>query len=346
MRMKVPKLFTDAMSGRSKWQRDISAWQRDMASWMQDAPAPVAPAPLKKPRKKPGRLKQTNAFGNNPGDLTMLHYTPPKLAVGAALVVVLHGCDQAAGDFDAASGWSDLANRDGFALLYPEQKAGNNPNRCFNWFRPSAASRDRGEVMSVRCMIDYMLENHALSNKRIHIFGLSAGGAMAAALLASYPDMFAGGAIVAGLPFGAARDAMGAMSAMNSGASKGPVEWGDLARAASDKKTGFPPLSIWHGVSDRVVSVANADGLADQWLDLHDLDRSGASELKVGRQTIRHWSNAKGEVAVEQRLIDDMDHGLPVSARNLLQAPDKRFFYDVGVDAATEMAKRWQLAAK
>ena len=80
-------------------------------------------------------LAEVEDFGSNPGGLRMLNYVPKDLPESAPLVVVLHGCTQTAGAYDFGTGWSTLADRHGFAMLYPEQRRTNNPLRCFNWFR-------------------------------------------------------------------------------------------------------------------------------------------------------------------------------------------------------------------
>ena len=121
-----------------------------------------------------------------------------------ALVVILHGCTQTAAGYDAAAGWSKLADEFGFAVLFPEQTRQNNPNLCFNWFSDSDIQRDRGEVRSIREMIDEMVSSHGVDPTRVSVTGLSAGGAMANAMLTAYPEVFAGGAIIAGLPYGVA----------------------------------------------------------------------------------------------------------------------------------------------
>src|ERR1044072_7301795 len=96
------------------------------------------------------RLREITGFGSNPGNLRMFAYRPPTLADKPALVVVLHGCPQTAAVYDLGTGWSTLAERYGFALLLPEQQRSNNPNGCFNWFRPADARRGRGETLSIR----------------------------------------------------------------------------------------------------------------------------------------------------------------------------------------------------
>lgn len=141
---------------------------------------------------------------SNPGALQARYYLRADLPDEAPLVVVLHGCTQNAAGYDHHSGWSQLADEAGFALLYPEQQRANNPNLCFNWFLPPDTTRDCGEVSSIRQMIETMVVTHGLDRKQIFVTGLSAGGAMAAARLATYPEVFAGGGIIAGLPFGCA----------------------------------------------------------------------------------------------------------------------------------------------
>ena len=117
----------------------------------------------------------------------------------SALVVVLHGCGQTAAGYDFGTGWSTLAKRYGFALLMPEQQGSNNANTCFNWFNQGDVARGRGEAASIRQMIARMVADQKIDLHRIYITGLSAGGAMTSAMLAVYPEVFAGGAIVAGL---------------------------------------------------------------------------------------------------------------------------------------------------
>ncbi|WP_426387881.1 extracellular catalytic domain type 1 short-chain-length polyhydroxyalkanoate depolymerase [Sphingobium sp. R-21] len=143
------------------------------------------------------RLTCLREFGSNPGALRAKYYVPERLSAAAPLVVVLHGCTQTASGYDRGSGWSQLADEYGFALLFPEQQRSNNPNLCFNWFLPSDSKRDSGEALSVRQMIGEMVETYDIDQSRIFMTGLSAGGAMASIMLASYPELLAGGAIIA-----------------------------------------------------------------------------------------------------------------------------------------------------
>ena len=159
-------------------------------------------------------VTRVTAFGSNPGELGMLVYAPPGLRAGRPLVVVLHGCGQDAANFAADAGWIALARNFGLALLIPEQAQGNNRNRCFNWFRPEDVRRGGGEAMSIRQMVRVAAARFGSDKRRIFIVGFSAGGGMAAAMLAAYPAVFAAGAVVAGMPVGSARTMMGAVMHM------------------------------------------------------------------------------------------------------------------------------------
>ena len=166
----------------------------------------------------PSHLVEVTAFGPNPGNLLMRTYVPENLARSSPLVVVLHGCTQTAAGYDYGAGWSTLADRYGFALLFPEQRQANNQRLCFNWFQPGDMERERGEPLSIRQMIARMTRDHDTDSSRVFVTGLSAGGAMTAVMLATYPELFAGGAIVAGLPYGCATNVQEALGACIKGA--------------------------------------------------------------------------------------------------------------------------------
>ncbi len=122
-------------------------------------------------------LTEVTGFGSNPGALRMFKYVPTRLEAAPGLVVVLHGCTQTAAGYDHGAGWSTLADRYGFALLLPEQQKANNPNTCFNWFQPADTTRDSGEALSIRQMVETMIVDHGIDRGRVFVTGLSAGGA-------------------------------------------------------------------------------------------------------------------------------------------------------------------------
>jgi poly(hydroxyalkanoate) depolymerase family esterase len=263
---------------------------------------------------KSSRLTETLGFGSNPGDLKMFSYLPgdQRARQKLPLVVVLHGCTQNAAGYDAGAGWSMLAARYGFALLMPEQKPSNNANTCFNWFNPEDISRGSGEALSIRQMIARMVRDHGIDGERIFVTGLSAGGAMTAVMLATYPEVFAGGAIIAGLPYGIASNVQQALNGMFQSPSRPARELGDLVRNASKHKGPWPRLSVWHGSADKTVNPANASEIVKQWLDLHGLPPTPMSQSTVDGHPRALWWNADGEPLVESYTITDMAHGTPL----------------------------------
>jgi feruloyl esterase len=180
------------------------------------------------------RLTEVTGFGSNPGALRMFKYVPADPQ--PALVVVLHGCTQTAASYDFGAGWSTLADRHGFVLLLPEQQPANNANNCFNWFLADDIERGQGEAMSIRQMVEKMIVDHGIDRRRVFVTGLSAGGAMTSVMLATYPEVFAAGAIIAGLPYGTATNAKEAFESMGQVRARSAREWGDLVRAASPHK--------------------------------------------------------------------------------------------------------------
>lgn len=276
----------------------------------------------------------TADFGVNPGALRMLSYTPERRPDHAPLVVVLHGCTQPGEAFAETGGWLALADRLGFAVLAPEQQAANNPNRCFNWFEPADTRRGQGEVASIAAMIAALVRSENLDAERVYIVGLSAGGAMAAAMLASYPELFAGGAVIAGLPSGAASNLQEALGAMRSGGRNTPA----LPAAVRPVR-----LSIWHGSADAVVSPANAQQIVDQWRQAASVGPNVLTR-KEARRTHQTWSD--GASTIELHLIQGMGHGVPLSTRTPGAVGDAApFMLETGIPSTLEIADFWDLGA-
>jgi poly(hydroxyalkanoate) depolymerase family esterase len=295
------------------------------------------------------RLVETAEFGPNPGGLRMFSFVPAGLTQKIPLVVVLHGCTQNAAAYEIGAGWCTLAQRYGFALLLPEQTRANNPNVCFNWFAPDDIRRGSGEVASIRQMVEHAARSHKVDRARIFVTGLSAGGAMAAAMLATYPDVFAGGAVIAGLPYGVAVSVRQALKEMRHASPRSARELGDLVRNASTAHKGpWPKLSVWHGSADRTVEPGNADALVRQWLDLHGLPATPMAQAKVDGYPRQTWSNSSGETVVESYTITNMPHGTPLGAG----AGDERygaagaFLLEVGISSSYHIAQFFGLTGR
>ncbi|WP_421592056.1 alpha/beta hydrolase family esterase [Shinella sp. M27] len=293
-------------------------------------------------------LVEVADFGSNPGQLRMFLHIPEGLSAGRPLVLVLHGCQQDAESYDRAAGWSSLAEERGFAVVYAQQREANNPRLCFTWFRPSEVTRDRGETMSIRQIVAHAAGQARSDAARIYITGLSAGGAMTAAMLANYPALFAGGAIIAGLPFGAARDATRAFEAMEAAPERTPREWSDLVRTVSPRIARKPAISIWHGTADATVALSNGEALVEQWRDLYRLPKDAFVEKRLKGRRTRIWPDKDGKPLVTFHEIDGMGHGTPVlpGEGGGYAASAEPFMLKVGFSSTIEIAKEWGLTRK
>ena len=293
-------------------------------------------------------LVETTDFGSNPGALRMFSFVPGNHQQPPALVVVLHGCGQSAAGYDLGAGWSTLAKHYGFVLLMPEQQPANNANGCFNWFNPEDTARDSGEACSIRQMIARMVREHKIDGRRIFVTGLSAGGAMTSVMLATYPEVFAGGAVIAGLPFGVASNVREALNGMFQSHSRPASELGDLVRHASNHKGPWPKISVWHGSADRTVNPANANEIVKQWLDLHHLPSTPMSESNVDGYPRQVWWNADGETVVECYTITDMAHGTPLGTADNDQryGAQGAFLIDAGISSSYHIANFFGLTER
>lgn len=253
---------------------------------------------------KAATLNQVSGFGSNPGNLAMYHYKPDAVPNGHAVVVLLHGCTQNAAGYFANSGWRKFADQHGFALILPQQNSSNNALSCFNWFQAGDIARGQGEAASIRNMVGHAVSNLGASGSRVYVSGLSAGGAMTAVMLATYPDVFKAGSIAAGLAYKCTT------ACQSSPPDRSPAQWGDLVRGAFSGHTGpYPRVAIWQGTSDTTVTPANATELRDQWTNVRGVPATptSTSSLPGGTSLEVYGSND-----VRLYRISGMAHGLPV----------------------------------
>src|SRR3954465_14636427 len=164
------------------------------------------------------RLESDDGRGARP----VFVYAPPDLdpATAAPLVVMLHGCTQTAASFSAGSLMNRTADRHGFVVAYPEQSTEETPSRCWNWFSTSHQARGGGEPASIAGAVRAVAgagDRWTIDLARVFVAGMSAGGAMAAVMAATSPDLFAAVAIHSGLAYGSARSLPSATQAMRAG---------------------------------------------------------------------------------------------------------------------------------
>jgi poly(hydroxyalkanoate) depolymerase family esterase len=264
-------------------------------------------------------LVQIENFGDNPGNLKMFFHAGKNINPTEThpLVVVLHGCTQRARRISVETGWNKLADTCGFNVIYAQQKPANNPNRCFNWYCKSDNSKDKGEVASIKSMIDYMIKYYKVDTNRIFIYGVSAGAAMASAMMACYPDLFNAGCIVAGGPYIKGVELSEALDAMKNPRNLTSEEWGNFVKSQNADYTGkYPRLIVIHGANDKVVNIDNAYNLIYQWTNLHkidtipDKDDSGFPKYNTMERSI--YKNKNGETVITFYKFLKLGHQLPI----------------------------------
>ncbi|MGO1051912.1 extracellular catalytic domain type 1 short-chain-length polyhydroxyalkanoate depolymerase [Crossiella sp. CA198] len=276
-------------------------------------------------------LPEVTGFGSNPGNLQMFRYVPAGLPPGRPVVVALHGCTQTAAAY-ANTGWPQLAERARFTVVFPQQRSANNLNLCFNWFEPGDTRRDAGEALSIKQMVDKAKQDNGSSTA--YVTGLSAGGAMTAAMLATYPEVFAGGGIIAGIPYQCATSVLTAFGCMNPGRDLTPAQWGDKVRAASPHTGPRPKVSIWQGSADFTVAPRNATELVEQWTDAH-----GTDQIPDRTDTVAGYPHRVYGESVEQFTITGMGHGQPVDPAQCGTAG--AYLLDVNICAAQHLIRFW-----
>jgi poly(3-hydroxybutyrate) depolymerase len=325
--------------------------------------------------------ERVTAFGPNPGRLVMYRYVPDDLPTGMPLVVALHGCTQDARSFDDESGWTDVAGSVGFALLLPEQPTSNNRDRCFRFYAEEHNRRGAGEAASIAAMIEAMLGDAelGLDGSQVFITGLSAGGAMAVAMLASYPELFAGGAIIAGAPYGCAstfgspwlamqrwwflmtnpfgepgwaswRCGISRYGFVNAGAARASAEeWREqVEEAGGDLSASVPRVTLWQGGADPTVDPDNLAELVEQWTAAHGIDAEPDAESSDGALLVRDYSSGSGPVLVESVELGGLGHAQPIDPGPRpgncgVAAPH---FEDRDICAALRIAEFWGLAPR
>ena len=262
-------------------------------------------------------LVQIRPFGTNPGNLKLMFYDPGNITEKAPLVVVLHGCTQMAKSCAEQSGWNKLAKLHQFYVLYPEQIIINNPENCFNWYRASDQSRDKGEPASIMQMITHLKKNKNIDSTKIYVIGLSAGGAMSSIMMAAFPEVFDKGGVMAGGPYKSAESVMKAGTSMVGMVSKSPEDWGDLVRKENPNYKGkYPELIVFHGGIDPVVSTNNSNQLIKQWTNIHNADYEEDEHYERFRNdediecTI--YKNNQQEEIVRYYRIRGIGHALPI----------------------------------
>ena len=273
-------------------------------------PHPVPPAAPQRPQ---ARIWQP---AGTPASRSHTLYVPPAAHAGQPLplVVMLHGCTQDGADFAAGTGMNERARERGFYVLYPVQSQAANPQRCWNWFKPSHQQRGSGEPAWIAGLTRETMARHNIDPRRVYIAGLSAGAAMATIVAEAYPDIFAAVGVHSGLPRGVARNAPQALALMKTGVAGGagvdlhsvhsvPSDPGRAGRSQSSAAatTAQVPTIVFHGDQDHTVHPRNGEQVLAVWLANAGSGAGTAAAAGSGealnpsvRQRIEHGVSRRG----------------------------------------------------
>lgn len=237
-----------------------------------------------------GEWKEANFEGKEISREYSLYIpTAAKLGAPRPLVLALHGCQNTPEAFSKLANLEEIAEASGTYLLMPRQSRLINFNRCWNWFLPENQERNSGEPGVVMEMLEWVRAKHSVDSKRIYVMGISAGGGMAANILANYPEIFAAGMVGSGTMSGAADGLFTGFKTAKSGSSHDPAKVAFDAWAKLRRKVKLPtslPVMVFHGDQDRACNSKNGTQVAEQFLKFNDLLDDGLENGSVGRAPV------------------------------------------------------------
>lgn len=277
----------------------------------------------------PGDYFTAGSFRNSAGQRAYKLYVPPG-ANGQArpLVVMLHGCTQDADDFAAGTAMNEAARKQGFYVLYPVQPRETNPQKCWNWFKHNHQQAGKGEPSILADMTRHVIAEYGIDPHRVYVAGLSAGGAMAAILANTYPQLYAAAGVHSGLAAGAATDLPSALSAMK----------GIGVRPGAASGTPVPTI-VFHGDRDATVHPSNGDAVvaASAGANAQVQSQRVAGANRGRDSTKRVYMDASGKVVAEYWVVHGAGHawagGSPKGSYTDASGPDAtqemlRFFFE------------------
>jgi len=282
-------------------------------------------------------LEIIESFGENPGNLEMLVHFPASLPEKAPLVVVPHGCFQTVDYLAEHSGWIEIADIYGFAMLLPMTTNENEPfGGCFRTWEPEHQGRGAGEPRSLEQMIHWLLENRNIDPERVYIAGMSSGGLMASVMLATYPELFAAGAAQSAYPYKCAttfEELQPCSQDQRELTEEVLVEL--LISGRPDYAGPRPRVSLWHGANDTLLVPSNLDLQLRQWAGVLDVEIDEYQQTLVDGHERKQFFDQDGRLVLETWLLDGTTHAIAVSVDTSPRCGKVgNFFEDSGICSA------------
>ncbi len=252
--------------------------------------------------------------GGSFAGLNMYVHVPPGMGVDHEypLLVVLHGCWEDAEVRSTNTEWNKLADTYKFYVVHAENAF--QIQQCFDWYSATSQSGG-GEAAGIIAMIDTMKDSYGIDPDRVFLDGFSAGGGLAVILLADYPELFAGAAINAGMPFrGYTGTDVGTLGYIFSEHDRTPAEWAALM---PNNPGTYPPIIAFYGTADTTVHYTYTRELVEQWTEVQGVDQepdNGGSLLKPGNtgHTYDEYRDTDGNVVIATVALAGMSHGYAV----------------------------------
>src|SRR4051794_22330062 len=296
------------LPGLPAWTGTVPWWTHLPQPWKPPAPTPPSSGGTGNAASFSG------TYSGAGGSRTYRGYVPSTYKQGTAvpLVVVLHGCTQSADVMRQLTRFDQLAEKKRFIAVFPEQPQSANYQNCWNFFQDSSMHRGSGESALIAGITDWVEQHYTIDSKRVYVAGLSAGGAMASVMGATYPDVYAAIGVGSGCEYAATATCAGYQSA-------DPAKAASAAFAAMGSFARPVPVVAFEGDKDTTVPPVNADQLVTQWLATDDLAADGTiattpfssedGQVPNGRSyTVRRYNDAAGHELLEYWTVHGMTH--------------------------------------
>jgi poly(hydroxyalkanoate) depolymerase family esterase len=305
----ISRLVRETPQDPAGGRRTVVRWP-GVAAWTTPGPTLLTRGVQLPPGTKAGKLASGSvpeggrfverSYTNSAGTRSYKLYIPSGYTGRAVpLIVMLHGCTQSPDDFATGTRMNELAEEHTFLVAYPAQAGKANMQKCWNWFQGAHQKRGRGEPSLIAGITRQVLDEYEVAEGRVYVAGMSAGGAMAAIMGATYPDVYAAVGVHSGLAPGSAHDLSSAFAAMRQG---GPIVEHEYVAEGE-----YLPTIVFHGDGDSTVHPRNGEGLLAHLA--HGNVRTRQGQVPGGYEYTRFtYSDAEGRDLVERWSVHGLGH--------------------------------------